>query len=189
VDTTSDWVLVNEKSLPKKWVKSVTGMVLLSNHPNMLPVDARERRLGYYRIEVPPKPQEFFKKRLVPWQREIDPFEGVPGWQLWVKWLWQRWQAMDADRRTAFEGNAPDTPEKRAMVAVAANPVKELLGAIVAGDFAGSHDRIPDISDLNAVRDGLRQAIETGRYGWIAAPGYPRTASSATGCAGWAPRS
>jgi hypothetical protein len=166
VDATSDWVLVNEKYERKKWVCSTTGMVLLTNNPNMLPVDARERRLGYYRIEVPPKPKAFYEDYVVPWLEHGDPIDdGPPGWQLWVKWLGQRWQAMDAGRRAAFEGNAPDTPEKRTMVAVAANPVKELLGAIVAKDFADSHDLIPDISDLNAVRAGLRRAIETGGHG------------------------
>jgi hypothetical protein len=167
IDPTGQYVPVNEKYERLKWVYVVTGMVLFTNSQNMLPVDDRERRLGFYRIEAKAKPAAFYADYLVPWLEQAeDPFDGGPtGWQLWVRWLWQRWQGLSAARRAGFTGHAPDTPEKRTMVANAASPVKELLGRIVAGDIANSDKLVPDISDLDAVRAGLRQAIETDRHG------------------------
>jgi hypothetical protein len=170
-DPTGGWTLVNEKYGHKHWVWSNTAMWLLTNHSNMLPVDARERRLGYYRVTVKPKTKLYYKE-LISWLdtgfsrfAELHP-SGAPGWKLVIAWLVQRWTTgMDTARRDAFQGNAPETPEKLTMVATAANPAKELLGAIIAGDYKESTDYIPDIADLDCVRQGLKRAADTGRHG------------------------
>jgi hypothetical protein len=169
VDTTSGWMLVNVKSKAKVWVYSTTALALFSNQPNMLPVDARERRLGYYRVEMEkPKPPEYFKVLAAWLMANDDLFDnnthpGTPGWKLVVKWLVQRWAGLDDARRAAFQGNAPATPEKAIMVSVAANPVKELLGAAVAGDFGDG--KIPDLIDIPGVRERLQGMIDNGGFG------------------------
>jgi hypothetical protein len=170
VDATANWTLVNPKFRPKQWIYSTTALAILTNQPNMLPVDPRERRLGFYRVEVPPRPREYFEGLVfwlnTGWSMSAHLHSSfAPGWKLVVAWLVQRWADMDDTRRTAFQGNAPETPEKQTMVAVAANPMKELLGAILAGDFKESQRYIPDITDVNRVRAGLREAADSGRHG------------------------
>jgi hypothetical protein len=169
VDATAGWRLIDPKFEKKEWAYSTTGLAMFSNEQNMLPVDARERRLGYYRVEVEPRPRADFEY-LVAWLKEnvFDPFgdmphAGTPGWKLVVKWLVQRWAGLDEPRRAAFQGDAPMTPEKAVMVSVAANPAKELLGAAIAGDFGDG--KIPDLIDILGVRQRLQGMIDNGGFG------------------------